>query len=171
MKTCFIVTAALLSLALPLAAQSEKPATRNFPEEIGAPQPSIKTLFPEVRTTHEMVGGGNNFVTEAGMRMLRAGGNAVDAGIAAVLAAAVTEEDHFSMGGEMPLLIKLHGKPVEAVSGVGVSPANMTKKRRLSGTTRPGTAAARGPARQVVPSSLATWTRHVVRPSSGASAT
>jgi gamma-glutamyltranspeptidase/glutathione hydrolase len=126
MKPCFIVTAALLTLALPLAAQSEKPATRNFPEEIGAPQPSIKTMFPEVRSTHEMVGGGNNFVTEAAMRMLRAGGNAVDAGIAGVLAAAVTEEDHFSMGGEMPLLIKLRGKPVEAVSGVGVTPAKAT---------------------------------------------
>jgi len=126
MKTCFIVTTALLSLTLPLAAQSGKPATQDFPEEIGAPQPSIKTMFPEVRSTHEMVGGGNNFVTEAAMRMLRAGGNAVDAGIAAVLAAAVTEEDHFSMGGEMPLLIKLHGKPVEAVSGVGVAPAKAT---------------------------------------------
>jgi gamma-glutamyltranspeptidase / glutathione hydrolase len=126
MKPCFIVAAALLFTALPLAAQSEKPATRDFPEEIGAPQPSIKTMFPAVRTTHEMVGGGNNFVAEAGMRMLRAGGNAVDAGIAAVLAAAVTEEDHFSMGGEMPLLIKLHGKPVESVSGVGVAPAKAT---------------------------------------------
>ncbi len=126
MKSCFIVTAALFSFALPLAAQSEKPVPRNFPEEIGAPQPSIKTMFPAVRTTHEMVGGGNNFVTEAGMRMLRAGGNAVDAGVAAVLAAAVTEEDHFSMGGEMPVLIKLHGKPAVAVSGVGVSPAKAT---------------------------------------------
>ncbi|HWO29727.1 MAG TPA: gamma-glutamyltransferase family protein [Candidatus Acidoferrum sp.] len=126
MKSCFIVIAALLFFALPLSAQSGKPATHDFPEEIGAPQPSIKTMFPEVRTTHEMVGGGNNFVTEAGMRMLRAGGNAVDAGIAAVLAAAVTEEDHFSMGGEMPLLIKLQGKPVEAVSGVGVTPAKAT---------------------------------------------
>ena len=126
MKSCFIVTAALLSFALPLAAQSEKPVPRNFPEEIGAPQPSIKTMFPAVRTTHEMVGGGNNFVTEAGMRMLRAGGNAVDAGVAAVLAAAVTEEDHFSMGGEMPVLIKLHGKPAVAVSGVGVTPAKAT---------------------------------------------
>jgi gamma-glutamyltranspeptidase/glutathione hydrolase len=125
MKSSLVVTA-LLSFALPLAAQSEKPATRNFPEEIGAPQPSIKTMFPAVRTTHEMVGGGNNFVTEAGMRMLRAGGNAVDAGVAAVLAAAVTEEDHFSMGGEMPVLIKLHGKPAVAVSGVGVSPAKAT---------------------------------------------
>ena len=106
MKNCFVVTGVLLFFALPLTAQTEKPAPRNFPEEIGAPQASIKTMFPQVRAMHEMVGGGNNFVAEAGMRILHAGGNAVDAGVAAVLAAAVTEEDHFSMGGEMPVPLR-----------------------------------------------------------------
>jgi gamma-glutamyltranspeptidase/glutathione hydrolase len=83
-------------------------------------------MFPEVRALHEMVGGGNNFVVEAGMRILRAGGNAVDAGVAAVLAAAVTEEDHFSMGGEMPALIAMKGKPVQVISGIGTAPAKAT---------------------------------------------
>ena len=83
-------------------------------------------MFPEVRALHEMVGAGNNFAVEAGMRILHAGGNAVDAGVAATLAAAVTEEDHFSMGGEMPLLVKMAGKPVEVVSGVGTAPAKAT---------------------------------------------
>jgi len=126
MKTCFNAAATLLFLTLPLAAQSGKSAPPNFPEEVGVPLGSSRTMFPAVRSTHEMVGGGNNFVTEAGMRMLRAGGNAVDAGVAAVLAAAVTEEDHFSMGGEMPLLVKLKGKPVEVVSGVGTAPVKAT---------------------------------------------
>jgi gamma-glutamyltranspeptidase/glutathione hydrolase len=85
-------------------------------------------MFPEVRAMHEMVGGGNNFVVEAGMRVLRAGGNAVDAGAAATLAAAVTEEDHFSMGGEMPALIKMAGKPAVVISGVGTAPAKATIK-------------------------------------------
>ena len=71
------------------------------------------------------------------MRILNAGGNAVDAGVAATLAAAVTEEDHFSMGGEMPLLVKMNGKPVEVVSGVGTAPAKATiaffKNRPLEG--------------------------------------
>ncbi len=83
-------------------------------------------MFPEVRALHEMVGGGNNFVVEAGMRILRAGGNAVDAGVAAVLAAAVTEEDHFSMGGEMPALIAMKGQPVQVISGIGTAPAKAT---------------------------------------------
>src|SRR5215471_11704370 len=91
-----------------LIAQTKSPATPDFPEETGAQRSSTsKTMFPEVRALHEMVGGGNNFVVEAGMRILRAGGNAVDAGVAATLAAAVTEEDHFSMGGEMPALVKM----------------------------------------------------------------
>ena len=83
-------------------------------------------MFPEVRAMHEMVGGGNNFVVAAGLRILYQGGNAVDAGVAATLAAAVTEEDHFSMGGEMPLLVKMKGQPVSVVSGVGAAPAKAT---------------------------------------------
>jgi gamma-glutamyltranspeptidase / glutathione hydrolase len=118
------VCAILTSL---LAAQTRPPATPDFPEQAGAQRGgSTKTMFPEVRALHEMVGGGNNFVVEAGMRMLREGGNAVDAGVAAVLAAAVTEEDHFSMGGEMPALINMNGQPVQVISGIGTAPAKAT---------------------------------------------
>jgi gamma-glutamyltranspeptidase/glutathione hydrolase len=84
------------------------------------------TMFPPVRGTHEMIGAGNSMEVEAGYRMLEQGGNAVDAGVAAVLAAAVTEQDHFGLGGEMPLLIKMAGQPVIAISGVGVAPAKAT---------------------------------------------
>jgi gamma-glutamyltranspeptidase/glutathione hydrolase len=80
------------------------------------------TMFPPVRGTHEMVGAANNLEVEAGFRVLTLGGNAVDAGVATVLAAAVTEQDHFGLGGEMPLLVKMNGKPVTAVSGIGVAP-------------------------------------------------
>ncbi len=92
---------------------------------VGAQRP-VKTMFPEVRATREMVGAGNNFEVEAGYRILQAGGNAVDAGVAATLAAAVTEEDHFSMGGEMPLIVKMSGQPAAVISGVGVAPAKAT---------------------------------------------
>ena len=40
------------------------------------------TMFPPVRGTREMVGAANNFEVEAGFRLLTAGGNAVDAGVA-----------------------------------------------------------------------------------------
>src|SRR5580765_3084421 len=84
------------------------------------------TMFPPVRGTREMVGAANNFEVEAGFRMLTQGGNAIDAGVASVLAAAVTEQARFGIGGEMPLLIKMAGKPTVAISGVGVAPGKAT---------------------------------------------
>src|SRR5579864_5316160 len=84
------------------------------------------TMFPPVRGTHGMVGAANNFEVEAGFRILTQGGNAFDAGVATVLAAGVTELSRFGLGGEMPLLIKMAGKPVVAISGVGVAPAKAT---------------------------------------------
>lgn len=87
---------------------------------------SRPTMFPPVRGTHGMVGAGNSLEVAAGTRILIQGGNAVDAGVATVLAAAITEQDHFGLGGEMPLLVKLTGKPVAVVSGVGTAPAKAT---------------------------------------------
>jgi len=84
------------------------------------------TMAPPVRGIHEMVGAANNFEVEAGYRILTEGGNAVDAGVASVLAASVTELSRFGLGGEMPLLIKMAGRPPIAISGVGVAPAKAT---------------------------------------------
>jgi gamma-glutamyltranspeptidase/glutathione hydrolase len=84
------------------------------------------TMFPPVRGTREMVGAANNVEVEAGFRLLTQGGNAVDAAVATVLAAAVSEQDHFGLGGEIPILIKMAGKPVIAISGVGVAPGKAT---------------------------------------------
>jgi len=83
-------------------------------------------MFPPVRGTHEMVGAANNLEVEAGFRILTQGGNAIDAGVGTVLAAAVTEQSRFGLGGEMPLLVKLTGKPVVAISGIGTAPAKAT---------------------------------------------
>jgi len=84
------------------------------------------TMFPSVRGTQYMIGAGNSLEVAAGTRILEQGGNAVDAGVAATLAAAITEMDHFGLGGEMPLLVKMKGQPVSVVSGVGVAPALAT---------------------------------------------
>jgi gamma-glutamyltranspeptidase/glutathione hydrolase len=84
------------------------------------------TMFPPVRGVRHMVGAANNQEVEAGYRILEMGGNAVDAGVATVLAAAVTEQSRFGLGGEMPLLVKMAGKPVVAISGIGVAPKKAT---------------------------------------------
>jgi gamma-glutamyltranspeptidase/glutathione hydrolase len=80
------------------------------------------TMFPPVRGTREMIGAANNFEVEAGYRLLTQGGNAVDGGVAAVLAAAVTEQSRFGLGGEMPLMIQMAGKPPVVISGIGTAP-------------------------------------------------
>lgn len=80
------------------------------------------TLKPLVMGRRGVVAAGHPLVAEAGMRMLQKGGNAVDAGVATVLAAAVVEQASFGMGGEAPILIKLKGKPVVAINGAGIAP-------------------------------------------------
>src|SRR5437667_5549836 len=77
------------------------------------------------------------------MRVLQRGGNAVDAGVATILAASVIEFSHFSFGGEVPILIKLKGKDVAVIEGMGTAPAKATreffvkraKERGIAGTT------------------------------------
>ena len=95
------------------------------------------SMFPAVRGTREMVGAANNFEVEAGYRLLQQGGNAVDAGVAAVLAATVTEQARVGLGGEMPLIIKMKGKPARVVSGVGTAPAKATAAHFLKRTPEP----------------------------------
>ena len=50
------------------------------------------------------------------------GGTAVDAGIAAMFAASVTELSHFGMGGEAPILIRTKDGKVYSIAGVGTMP-------------------------------------------------
>ncbi|MBI4903260.1 MAG: gamma-glutamyltransferase family protein [Acidobacteria bacterium] len=84
------------------------------------------TFFPPVRGTREMAAGANNFEVEAAFRLLSQGGNAVDAGVAGVLAATVTEQSRVGLGGEMPLIVKMSGKTPTIISGVGTAPARAT---------------------------------------------
>src|SRR5258706_7726147 len=101
------------------------------------------TFRPVVRGRRGVVAGGQPLSVEAGMRILQRGGNAVDAGVATILAASVIEFSHFSIGGEVPILIKLKGKDVAVVEGMGTAPAKATleffvdraKQHGAAGTT------------------------------------
>ncbi|HYV41811.1 MAG TPA: gamma-glutamyltransferase, partial [Thermoanaerobaculia bacterium] len=50
---------------------------------------SAETMRPEITAARGIVAGGRNSSVAAGLRMLEHGGNAVDAGVAAVFAASV----------------------------------------------------------------------------------
>src|ERR1017187_8471778 len=88
-----------------------------------------------VRGTHGAVAAGSDYATEAGMHIYYKGGNAVDAGVATMFAASVTELSHVGMGGEAPILIRTKAGKVYAIAGVGTMPklatAEMFRTRRL----------------------------------------
>jgi gamma-glutamyltranspeptidase/glutathione hydrolase len=93
-----------------------------------APIASADTFRPVVRGKRGVVTAGHPLSAEAGMRLLQRGGNAVDAGCAAILAASVIEFSHFSFGGEVPIIIKLaSGSPV-VINGQGIAPRLATRE-------------------------------------------
>src|SRR5712664_3282976 len=103
------------------------------------PNTTGDTFRPVVRGRRGVVAGGHPLSVEAGLRILQHGGNAVDAGVATILAASVIEFSHFSFGGEVPILIKLKGKDVAIVEGMGAAPAKATLEFFVDRASRRGT--------------------------------
>lgn len=89
---------------------------------------SADTFRPVVRGKRGVVAGGHPLSVEAGLRILQRGGNAVDAGVATILAASVIEFSHFSFGGEVPILIKLKDQKVAVIEGMGQAPMKATRE-------------------------------------------
>ncbi len=89
------------------------------------------------RGTRGAVAAGSEFATEAGLRLFHKGGNAVDAGVATMFAAAVTEFSHFGFGGEAPILIRTKAGKVAAIAGVGTMPKLATADFYRTRTLRP----------------------------------
>jgi gamma-glutamyltranspeptidase/glutathione hydrolase len=99
----------------------------------------MATLRPELYGTHGMVAAGRQYTVEAGTRILAAGGNAFDAGVAAVFAAAVNEISHFGMGGEAPAIVfqAATGK-VTVICGQGSAPKAARPEHFLAAGIIPG---------------------------------
>ncbi len=78
---------------------------------------------PVVMGTRGVAVSGHHKASDAGLDMLKAGGNAIDAGVATVFAQSVTEFDRFGIGGEVPILIySAEQNRVVAVNGQGQAP-------------------------------------------------
>jgi gamma-glutamyltranspeptidase/glutathione hydrolase len=101
------------------------------------------------------VAAGHALAAEAGARVLAAGGNAVDAGVAAGLCLGVVHPDMVSVAGVAPILVHLAGTgETWQVSGVGPYPRMSTRAwfmERHGGEIPPGLA------RAVVPASPDSW--------------
>ena len=111
-----------------------------------------ETFRPPVRGTRGVVAGGHPLVAEAGLRMLHRGGNAVDAGVAAVFAASVIEISHFGFGGEVPVIIRMAGQPVKTINGQGAAPELATREFYLG--QKPPRIPSTGPLAATVPGVL-----------------
>jgi gamma-glutamyltranspeptidase/glutathione hydrolase len=85
-------------------------------------QPPNRPVRLPSRGTRGAIAAGSEYATEAGMRMYFSGGNAIDAGIASMLAATVTEFSHIGLGGEAPILVRTKAGKVFAIAGVGTAP-------------------------------------------------
>ena len=82
-----------------------------------------QTMRPEILGQHGIVAGGRHYTVEAGMKLFRDGGNAVDAGVAGVLAASVCEISHFGFGGESPIIIyDPRSRETVVINGQGPAP-------------------------------------------------
>src|SRR5271165_1256078 len=90
------------------------------------------------RGTRGALAAGSDYSEEAGMRIFFHGGNAVDAGVASLFAAAVAEFSHVGMGGETPILIRTKAGKVYAIAGVGPMPKLATAKFFMEHRARPG---------------------------------
>jgi gamma-glutamyltranspeptidase/glutathione hydrolase len=107
------------------------------------------------------IAAGHPLAAEAGARMLAAGGNAVDAGVAAGMVLGVVHPDMVSFAGVAPTLVHLaaRGETFE-VSGVGPYPRGVTSeffRTRCEGQIPPGVL------RTVVPAAPGAWCEALAR--------
>ncbi len=85
------------------------------------------TLRPEILGTHGIVAAGRHYSVSAGVRVIQQGGNAIDAGVATVFAAAVCEISHFGLGGESPVMIyDAKTREIIVINGQGSAPKEAT---------------------------------------------
>ncbi|HEU5196960.1 MAG TPA: gamma-glutamyltransferase [Methylomirabilota bacterium] len=105
--------------------------------------------------TRWAVAAGHSLAAEAGARVLAAGGNAIDAGVAAGMTLGVVHPDMVSVAGVAPILVHLAGTgQTFQVSGVGPYPRASSREYFVS---RHGAQIPAGLPRTVVPAAPAAW--------------
>jgi gamma-glutamyltranspeptidase / glutathione hydrolase len=85
------------------------------------------TFYPRLIGRHGAVAANSYFSVNAGVDVLKAGGNAIDAAVAATLVEGVVNPQMHTLGGECPILIRLAGESqVIAVNGNTAAPMKAT---------------------------------------------
>ena len=115
-----LLVASVLSLSVSGSTHAQRAAT--------APPTTTATPWrPVVLSDNGMVASGHALASEAGLRLLRAGGNAVDAALAAWAVQALAEPEMTGLGGDMFILIYLAKTgEVKFINGSGAAPMTAT---------------------------------------------
>ncbi len=96
-----------------------------------------RTFHPRLMGTHGAVASNSNLSANAGVDVLKAGGNAIDAAVAASFVEGLVNAQMHTIGGECPILVRLAGESrVIAVNGNMAAPARATPEAfRMRGLT------------------------------------
>ena len=98
-----------------------------FVAVVSTPQAQTSTWRPVVLSDTGMIASGHPLASEAGIRILKSGGNAVDAAVAAWAVQGLTEPEMTGLGGDMFMLIYLAKTgEVKFINGTGVAPMAAT---------------------------------------------
>ena len=119
------------------------------------PPKGIPSCRPPFMGTHHMVSSGHWLASVAGLRILREGGNAIDAGVASGIALNVTLPNQTSFGGVAPIVLyRADVDEVVTISGLGRWPraADLDGYRKRYGGDMPA-----GIPRSVVPAACDAW--------------
>ena len=82
---------------------------------------------PTIMGTKHVIAAGHYLAAHAGFEILEAGGNAIDAGVAAGITAGVVQTDKVNFGGVAPQIIYLAKKrELHCIDGLGVWPKAIT---------------------------------------------
>lgn len=83
------------------------------------------THRPTVYGTRHAISAGHYLAASAGFSILEAGGNAIDAGVAAGICLGVLQPDLVNVAGVAPILIRLADGTVESIAGLGWWPKSL----------------------------------------------
>ncbi len=130
-------------------------ASQQETQKLTAASANPATMTVQVIGTRWAVAAGHPLAAEAGARMLAAGGNAIDAGVAAGMTLGVVHPDMVSFAGVAPILVHTaRDRATWQVSGVGPYPRASTLE--LFGTKHGGQIPV-GLGRTVVPAAPDAW--------------
>lgn len=125
-RTALLVAAVLLAGPIPAGAQ------------LTGPEPGVaRTEKPLVAADRHMVVTANGLATEAGRAMLRQGGTAIDAAVAAQLVLGLVEPQSSGLGGGGFMVIAEPGGRIVTLDGRETAPAATTPDRFLGPDGRP----------------------------------